>query len=86
MLAAALIRPSARPYSSPLTLVKKKKDGSWRFCTDYKALNNIRTSNKFLIPVIEELLDEIWRAVNFSILDLKSGYHFRMKESDVHKI
>ncbi|RDX99902.1 hypothetical protein CR513_16981, partial [Mucuna pruriens] len=65
-----LIRPSISSYSSPLILVKKK-DGSWRFCTDYRALNNVT------IP----------RAVIFSKLDLKSGYHqIRMKGGDIHKI
>ena len=85
LLDKGFIRPSVSPWGAPVLFVKKK-DGTLRLCVDYRQLNKLTVKNKYLLPRIDDLFDQLKGASIFSKIDLRSGYHqLKIKDADVHK-
>ena len=85
LLAKQLIQPSTSPFGAPILFVGKK-DGTLRMCVDYRALNKLTIKNRYPLPRIDDLLDQLHGARYFSTLDLASGYHqIRINPRDIHK-
>jgi hypothetical protein len=86
LLDLGIIRPSVSPWGAPVIFVKKK-DGSLRLCIDYRDLNRATLKNRYPMPRIDDLFDQMKGAPMFSKIDLRSGYHqLRIKEGDIPKM
>ena len=85
LLDKGFVRPSVSPWGAPVLFVKKK-DGTLRMCIDYRQINKVTVKNKYPLPRIEDLFDQLRGASVFSKIDLRSGYYqLRVKEVDVPK-
>ncbi|KAJ9544548.1 hypothetical protein OSB04_024255 [Centaurea solstitialis] len=84
LLEKGFIRPSSSPWGTPILFIKK--DGSMRMCIDYCELNKLTVKNRYPLPRIDDLFDQLQGADWFSKIDLRSGYHqLKVREEDVHK-
>ncbi|XXG69581.1 hypothetical protein AAC387_Pa06g2405 [Persea americana] len=85
LLDKGLIQPSVSPWGAPVLFVKKK-DGTFRMCIDYRQINQVTIKNKYPLPRIDELFDQLQGVAYFSKIDLQSGYHqIRVRDQDVQK-
>ncbi|TYK23812.1 ty3-gypsy retrotransposon protein [Cucumis melo var. makuwa] len=85
LLDKGFIRPSVSPWGAPV-LFGKKKDGSIRLSIDYRELNKVTVKNRYTLPRIDDLFDQLQGATVFSKIDLRSGYHqLRIRDSDIPK-
>ncbi|KAJ9536301.1 hypothetical protein OSB04_un000510 [Centaurea solstitialis] len=85
LLSRGFIRPSVSPWGAPVLFVKKK-DGSMRLCINYRELNRVTIRNKYPLPRIDDLFDQLQGAKYFSKIDLRSGYHqLRIRDQDIPK-
>ncbi|GJW95645.1 hypothetical protein Tco_0175317 [Tanacetum coccineum] len=79
------IRPSSSPWGAPVLFVKKK-DGSFWMCIDYRELNKLTVKNRYPLPRIDDLFDQLQGSSVYSKIDLRSGYHqLRVREEDIPK-
>ena len=79
------IRPSTSPWGTPV-LFAKKKDKTLRMCIDYKQLNRVKIKNRYPLPRIDDLFDQLRGAQVYSKIDLRTGYHqLRVRETDIPK-
>nr|GEY44071.1 putative reverse transcriptase domain-containing protein [Tanacetum cinerariifolium] len=79
------IRPSTSPWGAPVLFVTKK-DGSFRMCIDYRELNKLTVKNRYPIPRIDDLFDQLQGLSVYSKIDLRSGYHqLRVRGEDIPK-
>jgi hypothetical protein len=86
LLKKGLIRPSSSEWGCPALFVKKKKDNSLHMCVDYRPLNAMTIKNKYPLPQIDILFDQLSKAKVFSKIDLRSGYHqIKIRPQDVPK-
>ncbi|GJR68903.1 putative reverse transcriptase domain-containing protein [Tanacetum coccineum] len=84
-LIPGFIRPSFSPWGAPILFVKKK-DGSFRMCIDYRELNKLTVKNRYPLPRIDDLFDQLQGSSVYSKIDLRSGYHqLRVREEDILK-
>ncbi|KAI3707163.1 hypothetical protein L6452_25432 [Arctium lappa] len=85
LLDKGFIRPSTSPWGAPVLFVKKK-DGTMRMCIDYRELNKVTIKNRYPLPRIDDLFDQLQGACYFSKIDLRSGYHqLKVREEDIPK-